>query len=68
MQLKNFYLNLSIFFSKKTHLCYKIEMKILRKRVGSLKIRDEDKSNIKISNDSILLNQEILFRFLIPTF
>ena len=39
-------------------------MKILRKRVGSLKIRDEDKSNVKIINDSILLNQEILFNYL----
>lgn len=39
-------------------------MKILRKRVGSLKIEDKDINNIVISNDSILLNEKIIFNFL----
>ena len=39
-------------------------MKILRKRVGSLKIEDTDINNIIISNDSILLNEKIIFNFL----
>jgi len=39
-------------------------MKILRKRVGSLKIEDTDINNLLILNDSILLNEKIIFNFL----
>lgn len=39
-------------------------MKILRKRVGSLKIEDNDIKKIKIINDSIFLNQKIIFNYL----
>lgn len=39
-------------------------MKILRKRVGSLKIKEEEKKNIKIINDSIFLNDKIIFNYL----
>ena len=39
-------------------------MKILRKRVGSLLIDDNDIEKVKILNDSIFLNEKIIFNYL----
>lgn len=39
-------------------------MKILRKRVGSLQIDDSDFEKLKIINDSVFLDEKIIFNFL----
>ena len=39
-------------------------MKILRKRVGSLKVEENKLLNLKIDKDSVFIDNEIVFNYL----